>query len=469
MIKGFSIVTKVNLVILIVLAIAAALVFFLANKYEQQHVNEMLHHEAEGFFKQLQIARHWNARQGGVYVFKRPGMEANPHLYKTGPSSGKGPVIEPEITDSKGRKLILKNPAWMAREISELSRSEHGIIYHLTSLTPINPDNAPDEFERMALKSFEAGDSEAHKLYKNGSAPFFRYMAPLKTEESCLACHGFQGHKVGDVRGGISVEIPIQSYLAHIEQQQIRLAGYILGIYILIAFSLTFTVRHIVSNPMKKIIEFTKGLEIESEELLPNKLDDEIGILGRSLSETRKRIQRQQMALREKAEELDLSRRTDPLTGANNRQHFLLEMPKIIARANRENSPTSILMVDIDHFKEINDHYGHSIGDKVLQQMVEHMLHETRSYDMLVRYGGEEFLVVMPNTENNDAAVIAERIRNSMESCQCVTAGDKTISYTVSIGVYTTLQEEIDQMLIKVDDAMYKAKEEGRNRVYNAL
>jgi len=468
MVKSLSIVTKINLVILLVLAVTSACVFSLAIEAEQDHDEQMFMMQATGLFQQIEIARHWNSRQGGVYVYKKPGMKPNPYLYKTRPAAGKARVIEPEITDSKGRKLILKNPAWMSREISELSKSEQKVIYHLTSLNPINPDNAPDDFERMALKSFENGNKEAHKLYQNGDTPFFRYMAPLKVEESCLSCHGFQGYKTGEIRGGISVEIPIAQHLNHSDERMFRIASYALATYLILALTLTLTVRRFVSKPMKKMIEFTNGLEFENEALLSSEgQSDEVGILARSLSETRKRIQHQQMTLREKAEELDLSRRTDPLTGANNRQHFILEMPKIVARANRDNSPTSILMVDIDHFKEVNDTYGHAIGDRVLQQMVEHMIQETRSYDMLVRYGGEEFLVVMPNTENQNAVVIAERIRKSMEACHCVTAGDKTILYTVSIGVYTTLQEEIDQMLIKVDDAMYRAKEGGRNRVQN--
>ena len=468
MMHSLSIITKINLVILTVLGLCGGIVTWQVITYEKQHIEEMLVKQAETIFDQIQTLRHWNSGYGGVYVYKQPDMEANPYLYKVRPASNKKRPVEPEITDSRGRKLILKNPELMAMEIAEQSKNEHKTIFHLSSLSPINPKNAPDDFERRALRAFEAGNSKVFKSFLNGGNPYFRYMRALKSEESCLTCHGFQGHKLGDVRGGISIEIPMQEELAHAEGKQVVIIAYAIAIYLVVALALTVTIRRLVSTPVNRIIAFSKGLESEDDELLPeNGRNDEIGILGHSLATTKKRILRQQLALREKAEELDLSRRTDPLTGANNLQHFILEMPRIMDRANRDNSPTSVLMVDIDHFKEINDSYGHAIGDRVLQQMVEHMLQETRSYDMLVRYGGEEFLVVMPNTETHSAVEVAERIRKSMESCHCVVAGDKTVLYTVSIGVYTSMQEEIDQMLLKVDDAMYRAKEGGRNRVVN--
>jgi len=287
MTRSFSIITKINLVILVVLAVAAGFIFYQVMKQENQHTEEMLIKEAQSIFGQIQAVRHWNAGFGGVYAYKKAGMKPNPYLYQTRPAPDSPRTIEPEITDSNGRKLILINPALMTRGIAEGSKNDQQISYYLTSLNPINPNNAPDDFDKKALRTFEAGKTDVFKAYQNGGEPYFRYIAPLETKAACLTCHGFQGYKVGDVRGSISITIPMKAEQAHAEGNQITLIGYGIALYLLIAITLTLTIRRLVSNPMEKIIIFSNGLEIESEELLEqNGANDELGMLSHSLAAT---------------------------------------------------------------------------------------------------------------------------------------------------------------------------------------
>ena len=146
--------------------------------------------------------RLWSAKVGGVYVSSDK-VKPNPKLSF---------LKDRDILTTSGQKLTLVNPAYMTRMVYELSKNRYGLFAHLTSLKPINPENAPDEWERQALLSFEKGEQEAFFLEENQGKKYLRYMKPFVTEKPCLKCHKQQGYKVGDIRGGISISIPFDSY-----------------------------------------------------------------------------------------------------------------------------------------------------------------------------------------------------------------------------------------------------------------
>jgi diguanylate cyclase (GGDEF)-like protein len=133
------------------------------------------------------------------------------------------------------------------------------------------------------------------------------------------------------------------------------------------------------------------------------------------------------------------------------------------------NQHCSILMLDLDHFKRINDTYGHAMGDAVLQHFAQLMRKAFRSIDMAARVGGEEFAVILPGSDLAAARTSAERLREIVAKTPLVQDG-KTISVTVSIGAATMVpsDSEADQMLIRADEALYRAKENGRNQVETA-
>lgn len=157
---------------------------------------------------------------------------------------------------------------------------------------------------------------------------------------------------------------------------------------------------------------------------------------------------------------------TDALTGLNNRGVFNVEIQKEVDRAQRYGRPLSLVMFDIDHFKKFNDTYGHQIGDFVLQEMGRLILINTRSNDTSSRYGGEEFALILPETNMEGALIQAERLRSAVRNHPFTT--DRTcFNITVSVGV-ASLEEDIRdaRMLIqRADEALYNAKAEGRNRV----
>jgi two-component system, cell cycle response regulator len=157
----------------------------------------------------------------------------------------------------------------------------------------------------------------------------------------------------------------------------------------------------------------------------------------------------------------------DPLTGVYNRRFGLGRMHEEFTRSIRSSTPLGLLMLDIDHFKSVNDTYGHQIGDRILKSVSSIIRTILREGDILVRYGGEEFLAILPAASSEDLRLIAERIRRSAEESSHP-EGNQIIRVTISIGgaSYPNQNVEKESVLLQLaDDALYQAKETGRNRV----
>lgn len=155
----------------------------------------------------------------------------------------------------------------------------------------------------------------------------------------------------------------------------------------------------------------------------------------------------------------------DPLTGAMNRSSLDQTVRREIDLARRHGKPLSLMVIDIDHFKKINDSHGHNVGDKVLQSTVDCIQRTIRSSDILFRYGGEEFVVLLNGAAKKGSMLLAERIRESIENGECATEGKK-IKTTVSIGIASLdIDDEPESLFINADKALYSAKKAGRNCV----
>lgn len=162
----------------------------------------------------------------------------------------------------------------------------------------------------------------------------------------------------------------------------------------------------------------------------------------------------------------------DQLTGLHNRRYFYDQVEIAIAQHKRYQSPFCLLVMDIDHFKSINDRFGHVFGDQVLIGVSEALKKEVRTTDILVRFGGEEFVVIFTNTSCDSGKAFAERIRNTIKSLHWL-VGDKSVQITLSIGLHCTGQDcynndfqlDIDQIIHCADLALYRAKENGRDNV----
>jgi diguanylate cyclase (GGDEF)-like protein len=157
---------------------------------------------------------------------------------------------------------------------------------------------------------------------------------------------------------------------------------------------------------------------------------------------------------------------TDELTGLKNRRQIIEQMNKEYQRAVRTGGTLSLILLDIDHFKRVNDSYGHAVGDRVLRAVAEEMQDGLRTYDLLGRIGGEEFLIASPGSALDEAAGLADRIRQKIKG-RTIQDRTREITVTVSAGV-TSLSEQdasADAILQRADEALYLAKQQGRDRV----
>jgi len=255
----------------------------------------------------------------------------------------------------------------------------------------------------------------------------------------------------------------------------------VLGVLILLFAAAIYWVQRAVVQP---IIRVTKGLEsvkathrsvpLRRERL--RELDDisavveDFGAALARISEHAAELERE-VAERQavQAQLLEMAT-TDSLTGLYNRRYFMTTASQEFERARRYQTPLALLMLDADHFKSVNDRYGHHIGDEVLKALARNGQRQLREMDLFARLGGEEFAILLPQTDLNAARTVAERVRQSI-AAQPVAAEESTVSFTVSIGLaqLEPSTQNLDDLLRQADAALYQAKDNGRNRVEPAL
>jgi len=166
-------------------------------------------------FEKDLIFRRWNALSGGVYVPVNERNTPNPYLN----------VPDRELMTTSGQMLTMVNPAYMTRQAHELQQASTGLLGHITSLNPIRPANTPDAWERAALLGFEKGAEEISERLLHNGEEYLRLMRPMLTEKPCLKCHAGQGYKEGQIRGGISVAIPLEPQLSQFRMRGLTMGG----------------------------------------------------------------------------------------------------------------------------------------------------------------------------------------------------------------------------------------------------
>jgi len=364
--------------------------------------------QAASYFDLIVRVRRWNSDHGGVYVEKKKGVESNRYLREIG--------IEPDVVAQDGRVFTLRNPALMTKEIANIFSDLNGVQFHITSEQSLNSENVPDAFEQRALKRFASGEKEVWEIEEGASGKRFRYIAPLLVVQSCLKCHFKSGYKLGDIRGGISVSIPFTP------------------------------IQHEMAVNRTAIIT----LSLLTLVIL-------LGFTYRMFTQLMTQIKITQHALKEASI-------TDELTGLRNRRHLMQRFLEEFERARRLGTPLGFLMLDLDHFKEVNDSCGHPFGDLVLKSVARSIADTVREYDIAGRYGGEEFAVIVPETSGQDVTALAERIRE-MIAALFISDADVCTRVTVSVGVAVLDANDTPETLIKrADTALYRAKHEGRNK-----
>ena len=369
----------------------------------RQLLNEENIIQARIVFNSIVLARKWNANYGGVYVEKKNGVESNPY------------IENPDIRTVDGRVFTLRNPALMTREISEYAEKEGMFRFHITSLRLVNPHNKPDEFEEKALHQFETGAvKELSQTEMINKRKYFRYMAPLYIEQDCLQCHKNQNYAIGDVRGGISISIDIEALQSKIKYTTITIV--IFGI--ITTLLLLGLIYLLMSRLIKKLDEARQTIE-------------KIAI-------------------------------TDQLTELFNRRHVMTRFEEEFEKVKRLNKNMGCIMADIDNFKTVNDSYGHQEGDHVLKVIAHRIRNTLRAYDIVGRYGGEEFLIILPDTNLEDARGLAERIRTRVNEDPINNA---TITLSLGVVCFQEGDHTLDDIIRRADQNLYKAKKSGKDRV----
>jgi diguanylate cyclase (GGDEF)-like protein len=381
------------------LAVAASLVWNLVR--QEQVTRDLAYTEAETLYKKDLLYRRWASNHGGVYVPVTP--ETRPNAYLK--------IPERDISTPSGKLLTLVNPAYMGRQVYELARQSGEPQGHITSLKPLRPANRADPWEEEALQAFERGQLEVSAIEMLDDQSHLRLMRPFPTEVNCLNCHAGQGYKEGDIRGGISLVVPMNPLWQ---------AG----------------------QPLKVTLGVGHGFLWL------------LGVIGITFGFSR---------LAKSEEQIIAMMCSDSLTNLANRRFFLDILDKAMSFAARHQQPLSLIMADLDYFKAVNDNFGHDAGDRVLQAFSILMLDSLRMEDLPSRYGGEEFLIMLPGTTAQQAAGLAERLRQSLESLKF--AGiDRPV--TASFGVSQFLPGDTAETVTKrANEALYAAKELGRNQV----
>ncbi|MEN8264329.1 MAG: ATP-binding protein [Nitrospirota bacterium] len=258
----------------VTLIVAMGVSLYLISIKHEKLIYEQLDIQAKALFQQIVLTRRWVADHGGVFVLA-PWKTPSPYLK------------ESEIVDVKGRTYLKESPAMVTKELSQYAKKEGRYWFHITSLKLINPDNAPDAFEERSLKVFESENKEdATTVEKIGPSHFYRYMAPLYIEESCLKCHSHQGYKVGDVRGGISVSVPMDYALSMIRSERVSMILVSVTTISILLLVLYIMMKELVLRPVKELKasmrDFSKG---KKQDTLVIKTGDEIEDLCDSFSE----------------------------------------------------------------------------------------------------------------------------------------------------------------------------------------
>lgn len=375
---------KIILCCAMTLVIALGATFYVIAKLQERLIMGQVENEARAIFRQIVITRQWIADHGGIFVEKKAFMQPNPYL------------DESEIIDIQGRKYIRSSPAMVTKEISKYAKGRELYWFHITSLKLINPENKPDELERKILLEFENRRLNEFIVTQTvDSVVYLRYMSPLFVEQSCLRCHAKQGYTVGDVRGAISVMIPIEKTLEAIRQNRktMLISGLLTVLTLIIALSVV--IQKTVLSPMRKlkksIADFSEG-KYKEEFIL--KTGDEFEELSKAFSAMALKIGTYQRELEDKIRDAtnELAETNIKLKDTNERLNELNNRKSdFIARASHE------LRTPLTTIKGAMDYILNKLSTIKDCQSIESSMDELRSFCDLIKKNCERLIKMVSN------------------------------------------------------------------------
>ncbi|MDA3970136.1 MAG: DUF3365 domain-containing protein [Desulfobulbaceae bacterium] len=284
--------SKFILCISLIISCSYGITFYRTSAFQENLVTEQAIQQARMLFQQLRITRQWIADHQGLFLLKGPGVEPNPYLE------------DGSILDTEGRELVMRNPAMVTRELSGYAKREGLGQFRVTSLQPINPDNGPDPFETVSLNKFARGEGdEVIEVAQTEQGPYLRYIAALRVEESCLGCHGYQGYSVGDIRGGLSIMIPMDKAYAHIHDNNRMLLVIAVATIVVVWFTLFLLFDSLV---VKRLSRLAKRMDSYPAQVVEDEAvsRDEIGVLSKRFHGLCERLELSQTELLQTREQV---------------------------------------------------------------------------------------------------------------------------------------------------------------------
>mgnify|MGYP003623244187 FL=1 len=255
-------------VLVVIWTIGIGLSLFYNTGKLEQHALDSARIQARSAIEKDIVYRRWNSMHGGVFVPVVEGVfEPNPYL----PAAGR------TITDrDSGVSYTKINPAYMTRLVHELGALDAGMRGHITSTMPIRPGNAPDDWERAALRLLEAREKdEVSSVQRISGTEYMRLIMGLETEESCLSCHGHQGYKLGDIRGGISVDVPLAPFMTVVKESEYMLYGTHVSLWLIGLLGISFGMRQISEGIRERDYaeEELRGLTVNLEKIVEERTE----------------------------------------------------------------------------------------------------------------------------------------------------------------------------------------------------
>ncbi len=355
--------------------------------------------QAIGILNKMDDLSHWNLSYESLYAVM---ASDTPVQLLIPPGS---------IMTSDGKKLSRVFFPTIISKVGEIGNQTGKISIRISSLQAMNPDFQPDKWERASLVNLELGGQQQAAFVKGpeGSVSF-RFMRPIYIKESCLSCHEDQGRQAGDIIAGITAIVPADNLLARTRSH-------------LFQFALTLSLLWLVGTAF-------------------------FIVLIRHKEHDRLRIQ-----------ELNEMSLVDPLTGLSNRRGFLTLAQQQALYAERNGLSATLLFMDLDKFKQINDTFGHQVGDEVLIRFAKVLLLTFRTSDIVSRFGGDEFVVLALDAPMDESTTIIQRLEYNLEKNNEASGKPYRLSASVGSASFDPKKPQMLELLVlEADEKMYIAK-----------